>query len=198
VVEALEPTLSALVGELAEAAPEALGHLDAGAILFVFGAARLESRASVRPLRYGGRPPRLRSADARYEKPEITIDGRPMLYEICLRPRFFLDLDGEARLAILTHELWHIAPAFDGSLAPERRHRAETPGRFEREVSAILDTFRRRVELSPAAARLAEPGPFLLPAWRSRPPSRLPVGARGRRRYDERDLYLQATPARGG
>src|SRR5215813_10200647 len=122
---ALDPELKALARALAAADPARLGHIDADRILFVAGAARLESRASIRPLTFGGSPPSFRQGA--HLKPQITILGTVMLYEICLRPRFFLDATPEERLAIIAHEIWHIAPAFDGTLAEARRHDKASP-----------------------------------------------------------------------
>jgi len=178
---ALDPALGAIAGELARANPE-LEHVDGTRILFVAGAARRGHRASVRPLRFArGR----RSEDGRWWKPEVIIDGRPMLYEICLRPRFFLEGDGETRLTILAHELWHLAPAFDGTLAEERRHHAAPS--FDELVDTFVARYRAAGFTSDRA--LAVEGELELAAWLQRPPSRVAVGVRDRARYDERDLY---------
>jgi hypothetical protein len=189
---ALDPFLERLVRELLTSAPDALGHIDPRRILFVSGAARLESRASIRPLTFGGSPPSYRSG--KFEKPKISMGGTPMLYEICLRPRFFLDATPGERLLILAHELFHIAPAFDGTLAADRRHaragteqteQIEQIEQIEQEVEAIA----ARVPLSEARAILAHEGELEMRAWLARPPSRIPLEAKIRKAYDDRDLY---------
>jgi hypothetical protein len=179
----LDPFLVELVRDLRTADPGRLRHLDAERILFVAGAARLESRASIRPLTFGGSPPRYEHGA--FAKPHISIRSTPMLYEICLRPRFFLAATPDERLAILAHELWHIAPEFDGTLARARRHVASSAGALEREVRAIV----ARARDSEARAMLSYTGEIEMRAWLSRPPSRIPLQSSLRRDYDERDLH---------
>ncbi len=187
----LDHHLRALVSELARSDPGRLGYLDPRRILFVVGAARLESRASIRPLTFGGSPPRFE--DGAHVKPEIAIAGVTMLYEICLRPRFFLAATPDERLAILAHEMWHIAPAFDGSLDEGRRHSATPAKTIEREVNAIAAALAH----SKAREILAFEGELEMSAWLSRPPSRLPKSSALRKKYDERDLYTAIIAQRG-
>lgn len=180
----LDPALTEYVTILARARPEAFGHLRADAILFVSGAARREARASVRPFRFPGGAPSRPQGD----KPEITIEGRPILYEICLRPRFFLAASPAERARILAHELWHIAPAFDGSLAEDRRHATAGPdAALERTLDAALDGF--DAEATPLGPLLNHVGELRLRAWSARPPSLIPPGRAHRRRYTEADLH---------
>lgn len=183
------PLYGALVDALATVVSDRLGHLDRSRILIVTGAARRESSASIRPLTFGGDPPK-RERDG-FIKPTITMLGEMQLYEIALRPKFFFASTFRERLRIFAHELWHISPDFDGTLASDRRHEdRETSEQIEREVLEIVERF-----LSSRAAGLAEDllgyaGELRLPAWLSRPPSREPKTTRARLEYDERDLYL--------
>src|SRR5204862_91223 len=111
----------------------------------------------IRPLTFGGDPPRDTSRDGRWAKPRITIAGRRMLYEICLRPRFFLALSRADRLITLAHELWHIGPAFDRTLSATRRHQAaaERGGAAERwQALALTHVLRRRLRREPRAGAL--------------------------------------------
>ncbi len=176
-----EEVLHLAVDELVAANPE-LAHVHGSQILFVAGAARKEARASVRPLTYGASRT---SEDGRWVKPLVVIDGVEMLYEICLRPRFF-ELDTtEARMRVLAHELWHVSATFDGTLDPGRRHRGVI-GDHEAEVEPLVEAWQSRA--SEVAELLVEEPEVRLQAWRSRPPSRVPSGA-ATRDYDERDLY---------
>jgi hypothetical protein len=172
--------LSGLVRELARVCPE-LSNVEAERILFVAGAGRLMARASIRPL--GGR-----------DRPTITIGGASIRYEICLRPRFFLDTPFEERLTIIAHELWHASPAFDGTLAAERRHENAGADRIESEVRQIVDRF--RASGSPAADFLRHRGELRMRAWLIRPPSRIQPATSLRKSYDERDLFLAIVESR--
>lgn len=176
----IDASLSSLVREVARLCPE-LAHVDPARILFVTGAGRLMTRATIRPFAGPG-------------KPTLVIDGAPILYEICLRPRFFLETARDERLTIIIHELWHASPAFDGTLADERRHRNAAQDTIESEVSGIADRF--RAYGSGAAEFLGHVGELRMRAWLIRPPSRIPAGSSLRRSYDERDLYLAIVDSR--
>jgi hypothetical protein len=182
----LDPLLSALVSELAEIAPRALGHADPSRILFVFGAARREARASIRPLTFGFE--KRVSPDKRWRKPMIAIEGREMLYEICLRPRYFLESTPAIRLRTIVHELLHISPRFDGTLDPLRRHEKGSRD-FDDEVDAIATLWERSSEDRKTRAMIALLGEARLRAWTSRPPSRIPARLTMRAIYDARDLH---------
>lgn len=110
-----------------------------------------------------------------------------MLYELALRPRFFLEAGPEERVSILAHELYHLSPAFDGTLAETRRHRAAPIGRHDRAAAQIVEAWRS----AGAAGLSAVTGPreVTLRAWKARPPSRLLEPRRERDLYTEADLY---------
>ncbi len=109
-----------------------------------------------------------------------------MLYEICLRPRFFRCASPQERLRILVHELWHISPDFDGSLCRQRRHDTADPQLVEREVSALYEAM---LERSSVPEVLSHTGELRMLAWLSRPPSRVPLEAQHRLEYSEADLF---------
>lgn len=195
----------ALAWEIVRAAGPALVHVNPDRVLFLAGPARRGSLASIRPLTFGGSPPR--DEEGPWKKPHITIGGRQALYEVVLRPRFFLDATPDERLAVLAHELWHASPAFDGTLAPERRHEEVESAAVEREVEALVEAWRAARDERSAAAILAHEGELRLDAWLSRPPTRIPramlATQRVRTRYDERDLFSavviqRTTPLRSG
>jgi len=179
----IEEGLRTFCEALRSANKEDLPLLDPARILFIHGAARRAARASVRPLTMGGPPPSFRHND--WEKPQIWINGQIALYEIVLRPRYFLQATADERASIVAHELWHMSPTFDGTLAPQRRHRDPR--------SAIADTVTDRwiaqwkTEGAEGSWVFAFRGEIRLPAWTERPPSRL--ASTGRRRYTQEDLH---------
>lgn len=184
---ALDGELLSLLQALVTAAPEVLDHVDPQRILVVAAAARKDAHASIRPLSFGGHPPRYVRDEGRLHKPRVEVEGREMLYEIALRPRFFLEAKAEERVAILVHELHHVSPDFDGTLAEARRHRNASPESHDRAVRAVVEAWLAR----DAAHFSAVTGPreVTLRAWRSRPPSRLLDPRRERALYTEADLY---------
>lgn len=178
----LNGPLQALMRALVAANPKEFEGFDASRILVVAGAARRGANASIRPLTYGGEPPS--RVSGRYLKPSITIEGVAMRYEICLRPKFFLALDPEARVHVLAHELWHCAPSFDGTLAPAHRHKNDgDASAVEQLVARWRDAGREGFEA------VQHRGEARLLAWTDRPPSRIPRDAPLRDTYDEADLH---------
>lgn len=175
---ALGPHLTAFAEALAEARPDAFGHLLPRRILFVAGAARRAARATIR-----GFPDPVTPGERR---PEVLVRGQRIRYEICLRPRFFLGADPDARVRILAHELWHIAPELDGRLHPKRRHGARPEAELEAELDGLLEGF--EAERTSVWPLLQGRGERQLSAWLVRPPGRLRTKEE-RSTYDERDLY---------
>ena len=114
------------------------------------------------------------------------MDGHLALYEICLRPRYFLATTPDDRARIIAHELWHIADAFDGTLAENRRHRTVGPDEADRVATTWVDRWRTAGRRAQDA--LTYRGEVRVPAWTERPPSRL--ATTGRRRYSSDDLHL--------
>lgn len=171
---AANQALRALLCELKTTNPEDLGHLDPARVLFVAGAARLASRATVRGL--GAEP----------GGPEIWLGGQAMAYEICLRPGYFRRCSPSQRLRVICHELWHISPAFDHRLAADRRHGATCERGFAAATERIAQRWERHHDAPPAALL---PQPQLeLWAWLERPPSRR-LSPAERARYTEAQLY---------
>lgn len=178
--------LRALLGDLAAHVPEAFGPVDMSRVLLVVGAARREARATIRPLTSAA------GAGVGWHKPEVSVRGAPVLYEIALRPLYFRATAPEARVLTLAHELWHAGPTFDGTLPLARRHQVARGAQVEAAVTEALARWRQR---SPHAGRLSAaataPGLFRLDAWLCRPPSRVPATSSVRRRYGDADLYPQ-------
>ena len=106
---------------------EALRHVHMPRVLVSFTPSRNRSRyglqARVTPLRFRDGTLTRRHGPVEYQVQRFFVDGREMLYVLtfCL-PRFF-DQSFEEKLITVFHELYHVAPAFDGDL---RRH----PGRY--------------------------------------------------------------------
>ncbi len=108
-----------LMADIAATCPE-LRHVDMSRVAVGFSQAR-NSRlhgtyARVHPLRFPGGEPTLRRAGAVFAMPRVVIAGQEMLYavEFCL-PRF-LCVPFEEKMATVVHEMYHISPAFDGTL----------------------------------------------------------------------------------
>ncbi len=185
----LDRPLRNICAALRDANSDDLAFIDPSAILFVAAAARRSGRASIRPLTLGGHPPQFRKGAS--EKPQIWIDGHLARYEINLRPRYFLDATPDERIRILAHELWHIDPSFDGTLAESRRHgRRRVGSAADRDpADATVDRWVRawRSAGAVAAEVVTYSGELRLAAWTDRPPSRL--GPLGRRWYSHRDLH---------
>jgi len=175
----LDPLLHDFVIALREQRPQHFGHLDPRNLLFVAGSARREARASIRPFAA------LRPVGPR--RPTVQVQGQRILYEICLRPLFFLDVTAPQRTRILAHELWHIDPLFDGRLAEERRHGRCPPDEFEAKLQDALGDF----DPTDTAlwSVLSSRGERRLAAWKRRPPSILPDTSTDRDEYDEGDLF---------
>ncbi len=179
--------LRTLVRALVSAAPAHLGRVDPERVLVIAAAARKDAHASIRALSFGGHPPRYASEGGRLQKPEIMIDGVEMLFEIALRPRFFLDTTTMERVSILAHELYHIDPDLVGRLSEARRHAHSTPGELEHATKCIVEAWQERGSIGREAVE--DSGEVTLSAWRVRPPSRMLPSEQGPQRYTEQHLY---------
>ena len=171
-----------LMRDLSTRSPE-FSHLVPARVLVVAGEARRASRGSVKPLAFA----RAKSRDhSGVRKPVVRVDGRRMLYCVTLRPLFFRDSRPEQRIETLLHELYHVSPAFDGTLDPARRH-ARLGGKFSRRFRPLL---RRDLRDCPpdVLAPFAHHGPVRILAWLERPPATHARG-RSRRVYTEEQLY---------
>lgn len=187
-----EPThLSPLLRALVEAivAADVGVRVDPRTVLFVAGAARLDARASIRPLGFGGEPLVSTSPDGAFERPRITIGGIAQRYEICLRPHFFRTLDARGRLGCVLHELWHVGARRDGTLDPTRSHRGAASA-WEAEVTRLADTLAARAPFAPLVRGLGAGSHVRVDAWLERPPTRIPRAHALRRAWDERDLFV--------
>lgn len=172
-----------LIRDVARRVPE-FAHVKADRIVVVAGEARRASRATVRPMRFadGARTKGTR------RKPAMHFRGHDILYVITLRPLFFRTGTAEKRIETVLHELLHLAPAFDGSLDPARRHHSSGDG-FE---SALRPLVKRYLAECPAEVldRLAVDGEVLVRQWLEKPPASFKVGAKVRRRYSEEQTFL--------
>jgi hypothetical protein len=183
-VHVRRPNLSRVVRlvirDVARRMPE-FSHVKAERILVVAGEARRRSRATIRPLKStvtGGRG-----------RPLIRFRGRAVRYLLTLRPLFFRDSTVEERLATVLHELFHVSPAFDGTLDPSRRHGALPGPAFDALLLPLVGRYR---ELCPEGLlrQLAFEGEAVVRQWVEKPPVRLKPGRGGRRLYDESQTFL--------
>ena len=168
--------------DLSTRSPE-FSHLVPARVLVVAGEARRASRGSVKPLAFA----RAKSRDhSGVRKPVVRVDGRRMLYCVTLRPLFFRDSRPEQRIETLLHELYHVSPAFDGTLDPARRH-ARLGRKFSRRFRPLMRRYLR--DCPPEVlAPFAHHGPVRILAWLERPPATHARG-RSRRLYTEEQLY---------
>jgi hypothetical protein len=160
-------------------------HVVASQVLVVCGEARRASRGTVKPLAFRGGK-RVDALGRR--KPTVRVSGRRILYAITLRPLFFRRSTPRERVATILHELFHISPAFDGTLYKRRRH-ASAGSRFDRLLKPLE---RRYWKLCPAElkAAFAYDGEVRIKQWLEKPQSWLP-GERTthRRLYTEKHLF---------
>lgn len=92
--------------------------------------------AKIVPMRFPDGTPFKLIKGSRYALPQIPTPHGDVLYIIYVYvPRFF-DQSLERRLLTLIHELYHIAPAFDGTI---RRHGTRAHGRSRAEFNANLE-----------------------------------------------------------
>ena len=168
--------------DLAVRLPE-FAHLVPAKVLVVAGEARRGSRGSVKPLAFARGKSRDRSGA---RKPVVRVNGRRMLYCVTLRPLFFRDSRPEQRLETLLHELYHVSPAFDGTLDPVRRH-ARMGGTFSRRLRPVVRRYLRQCPPE-VLAPFRHHGPVRILAWLERPPATHARG-RSRRVYTEEQLY---------
>ena len=178
----LNRAIRALMRDLAVRSPE-FAHLIPARVLIVAGEARRASRGSVKPLAFA----RARSRDSTgARKPVVRVDGRRMLYCVTLRPLFFRDARPEQRIETLLHELYHVSPAFDGTLDPSRRH-TRLGASFSRTFRPVVRRYLRQCPPE-VLAPFAHHGPVRILAWLERPPATHARG-RSRRVYTEEHLY---------
>ena len=159
-----------VVEDIAKKLPE-MAHVRASRILFVAGEARRGSRATVRPLGATGTP-------------AVKLRNKRALYAVTLRPKFFRASTPEQRVETLLHELFHISPAFDGTLAEERRHSLLPARRFEAFLKPLLRRYLAKADAT-LLAGLAHHGEVVARQWLERP-----TGKGGRRVYTEKQLFV--------
>jgi hypothetical protein len=191
--------LKALIKDVAASMAE-YGHIRPSRILVVAGEARRASRGTVKPLTFEGGKSKDKSGKA---KPVVRIRGRRMLYCITLRPLFFRSSTPESRIATLLHEMFHISPKFDGTLANARRHAKLGKG-FAKRLRPII---RRYLKRCPPElwAPFAYDGEVRVNQWLERPGPSYSKSKGNRRVYTEEQLYLgtvrmitrRTRPARG-
>ncbi len=162
---------------------EEFAHIRPSRILVVAGEARRASRGTVKPLALGPPPHGTR------RKPTVRVRGRRMLYCITLRPLFFRSSTPQARVGTILHELFHIAPEFDGTLDLAHRH-AQMGGGFARALRPIVRRYLNRCPPE-VLAPFAYDGEVQVQHWLERPAaSYVPGKDKVRRLYTEDHLFL--------
>lgn len=177
-------TARLLIRDVSRALPE-FAHLRASRILVVAGEARRASRGTVKPLCFTGG----RAIDSRgRRKPIVRVRGKRMLYLVTLRPLFFRDSTPEQRVATLLHELFHISPRFDGTLADSRRH-AHLGKEFERLLRPLIKRY-LEVCAPEVLHEVSFDGEVNVLHWLERPRASYVTGQRNvRRLFTEEQLF---------
>lgn len=176
-----------LIRDVARRLPE-FRHVRADRLIVVAGEARRASRATVRPLRFQ-ETATLVSENGKRRKPRVSFRGHDVLYVVTLRPLFFRSSTPEKRVETVLHELFHISPAFDGTLDPKRRH-AVLPGpEFERLFRPIVKRYLATCRAE-VLERLAVNGDVLVRQWLEKPPATFPVRSRQRKVYAESQTFM--------
>jgi hypothetical protein len=158
-------SLKALIEDVASQLSD-FRHIRSSRILVVAGEARRASRGTVKPLAFQG----AKSGDVLgRRKPIVRFRGKRMLYCITLRPLFFRASTPQKRIATLMHELYHIAPAFDGTLDPGRRH-ARAGKSFSQKLRPLVQRYLKQCPPEVRAA-FAYDGEVLVHQWLERPVS---------------------------
>lgn len=182
----LNQAISALIRDIARTMPE-FAHIRASKILVVAGEARRASRGTVKPLAFTGAKTIDRSTGRR--KPVVRVGGKRMLYSITLRPLFFRDSTPEDRVETILHELFHISPAFDGTLDRQRRH-ARMGADFAREFRPLVRKYLRQCPKKVLDA-LSHHGEVVVLQWLERPTATfIPELTRMRRVYSDEHLFM--------
>lgn len=158
-----KPTISitdqveAIIADLCARLPE-FAHIDPARLLLCVTHCRTRSAggtfAKIVPMRYPDGTPFTTVRGARYALPQIPTPSGDVLYLIYLYvPRFF-EQPFERRLLTLIHELYHIAPAFDGTI---RRHGARAHGHSRAAFNANLEPLVQRYLADAPPANLLAP-----------------------------------------
>ena len=178
-------TVRALLVDAARALP-AFSHIRPAQVLVVAGEARRASRATVKPLCFEGT--KLEDGQGR-SKPRVEVRGRPMLYCVTLRPLFFRRSTPQARIATLLHELFHISPAFDGTLSLNRRHHLAGPA-FGQTLLPLVRSYLSRCP-RPLWEAFSHDGEVRVWQWLEKPVAwYYPDRDKVRTRYSEEQLFM--------
>ena len=151
----LTAQLEGVVRDLCARVPE-FAHIQPGRILLCLGRTRGPRGgvfAKIVPMRFPDGTPFKVVKEQQYALPQIPTPDGPILYLIYIYvPRFF-EQSAERRLLTLIHELFHIAPRFDGTIrrVGNGAHGASR-NRFNDNLQPLL---RRYLASSPPAETLA-------------------------------------------
>lgn len=168
----LDIALDALVRSVLGRMPEHAA-IDPTGILMVAAGAHGSIAASVRALQESARA--------------VQVAGHRRLWEVALRPRFFLEGDASQRLGTLIHELLHLDPSRPGMLLEEARHPRRSHEAHEELALAIA---REWLDTTGAAERallapLGHHGVVWMRQWKFRP-----VREEARRDFGDADLFV--------
>jgi predicted metallopeptidase len=181
----LNQAIRALLEDVVIRLPE-FRHIRPERILVVTGEARRASRGSIKPLTFAqGKSKDLLG----HRKPVVRMDGKRMLYCITLRPLFFRKSTARDRIQTLLHELFHVAPAFDGTLDEDHRH-ARLGADFYRTLRPLVRRYLKRCPKE-LLAPFSYDGEVRVSQWLERPGAYYMSGrGKVRRLYTEDQLFL--------
>jgi predicted metallopeptidase len=182
----LNRAIAQLIRDIARRMPE-FSHVRASRIIVVAGEARRASRGTVKPLAFAGGRSLEKTTGRR--KPVVRVKGRKMLYSITLRPLFFRDSTPRERVETILHELFHISPAFDGTLDRTRRH-ARLGRHFGRMLRPLVRRYLKECPL-PLLDVFGHHGQVRVQQWLERPTAAFLPGLTSMRRvYTEAHLFV--------
>lgn len=147
----LSAWLDTLCRDLTQKLPE-LDHIDAAQLLFCLSRSRVPGThgvyARIAPLRFAGGRRELTSRRGRhletYALPQLTHQGRDILYVIYLMLPRLLRLPFREKLRTIIHELYHISPAFDGDIRrfPGRNYaHGASRASYNRKIDQLVDAY---------------------------------------------------------
>ena len=142
----------ALMEDIAATCGE-LRHVDMGRVAVAFSQARYASlggvQAIIRPLRFPNGDRVLQRANATYQMPRVVLNGVEMLYVVEFRLPRFLCQTFDEKMATVVHEMYHVSPAFDGTLrrfAGGKPHHSGSRKRYQALMGQIARGYLARTQ----------------------------------------------------
>lgn len=136
-----------LICDIAARCPE-FAHIDPDRIIVAYTQTRSPGAhgmyASVHPLRFEDGKRTTKKRGRTYVMPEVRVDGTEVLYFIYFALPRFADLDFQTKMVTVFHELYHIAPSFNGDIRrfPGKNYaHGRSRKRYNERVQALADNY---------------------------------------------------------